>query len=243
MEHVVLLSAATFAAGFLRGVTGFGFALAAVPIYSLIVPPIFAVVLAQILQVAAAPVDLVQNRKILDRRALRLLILGALPAVALGALLATRLSPDLLRLVIAGLVLMGLGALMADIKLPAGRRPALMAGACAGLLAGLAAMPGPPAVAYFLGRGTDKRVSRASLLVFFAFTALVALVFVALSSDVLSWAVAGAAALAWPALMAGTWAGSKLFERLGDGSYRRAALGVLLVSALMTGAKGVQGLL
>ncbi|MBT8153797.1 sulfite exporter TauE/SafE family protein [Epibacterium ulvae] len=243
MDHVFLLSAATFAAGFLRGVTGFGFALAAVPIYSLIVSPIFAVILAQILQVAAAPVDLVQNHKIIDRRALGLLILGSLPGVVVGALVATQLSPDLLRLVIAALVMLGLVALMAKIKLPGGRGPALVAGSCAGLLAGLAAMPGPPAVAYFLGRGTDKRVSRASLLVFFAFTALAALSFVALTSDVLEWSMGLSAALAYPALLLGTWAGTKLFERLGDGSYRTAALGVLLVSALLTGAKGLQGLL
>ncbi|MQQ09060.1 TSUP family transporter [Epibacterium sp. SM1979] len=243
MDHVILLSAASFAAGFLRGVTGFGFALAAVPIYSLIVSPIYAVLMAQILQVAAAPVDLVQNRRHIDRQALGRLVIGSVPGVVIGALIATQLSPDLLRLVIAALVLLGLFALMAKVTLPDGRGPALIAGSCSGLLAGLAAMPGPPAVAYFLGRGADKQVSRASLLIFFAFTATVALGFVAATSDVLSWNIGLSAALSFPAMMAGSWGGTWVFQRLGDGSYRKAALGVLLLSALMTGGKGLMGLL
>jgi uncharacterized membrane protein YfcA len=243
MPDIVILAAATLAAGFLRGVTGFGFALAAVPLYSLSVPPLQAVILAQMLQIAAAPVDFMQVRRHVDRRALGLLCAGALVFTPVGAFFALRLPADVLRLAIAVVVLMGLVALLARFTVPGGRVATMIAGAMAGLLGGLAAMPGPPAVAYFLGRGTDRRVSRASLLLFFAFTACMALGSLALASDVLRWEMLTRAAAAWPLMILGTWAGTRLFERLGDGHYRIAALAVLFVSALLTGAKGLAGLL
>lgn len=239
----MILAAATLAAGFLRGVTGFGFALAAVPLYSLSMPPLQAVILAQMLQIAAAPVDFLQVRRHLEGRTLALLCAGALVCTPIGAFFALRLQPDLLRLLIAVVVLMGLVALLARFTVRAGRGPAMVAGAVAGLLGGLAAMPGPPAVAYFLGRGADKRVSRASLLLFFAFTACVALGSLAIASDVLHWDMLLRAAGAWPMMILGTWAGTRLFERLGEGHYRKAALAVLFLSAILTGAKGLAGLI
>ncbi|WP_131505607.1 sulfite exporter TauE/SafE family protein, partial [Limimaricola cinnabarinus] len=85
MGDLELLALATVAAGFLRGVTGFGFALAAVPFYSLSLPPVEAVIMAQMLQIAAAPGDLIRHRRAIDARALRLLCAGALVCTPPGA--------------------------------------------------------------------------------------------------------------------------------------------------------------
>ena len=243
MPDIVLLAAATLAAGFLRGVTGFGFALAAVPLYSLSVPPLQAVILAQMLQIAAAPVDILQTRRHVEWRTLGMLCAGALICTPIGTLIALRLPVEVLRLAIAGVVLLGLVALWARFRVSEGRGPAMVAGAMAGLLGGLAAMRGPPAVAYFLGRGVDKRISRASLLIFFAFTACVALSSLSLASDVLTSDLLLHAAIAWPLMILGTWGGTRLFERMGEGHYRSAAIGVLFLSAILTGAKGLAGLL
>lgn len=124
-----------------------------------------------------------------------------------------------------------------------GRGPAIAAGAIAGLLGGLAAMPGPAGVTYFLGRGVNKAVSRASLLLFFAFTACVALTSLLIGADVLRWSMVWGAALAWPFMQLGTSLGTWLFKRLGDGHYRAAALGVLFLTAIITGVRGITGLL
>lgn len=242
MDALLALSAATLAAGFLRGVTGFGFALAAVPLYSLSVPPLHAVVMAQMLQIAATPMDIRQNHRHVDRQALARLCAGALVFTPVGAYFAARLPPDVMRLAIAAAVLLGLAVLLSRVKVRDGRGPAVIAGGLAGLLGGLAAMPGPPAVAYFLGRDAGKAASRASLLLFFSFTAVVALAALAIGSRSLSWEMLLGAALCFPAMVAGNRLGAALFRRLGEGHYRYAALGVLLVSALLTGAKGLEGL-
>lgn len=243
MEIFAGLAAATFSAGFLRGITGFGFALAAVPLFSLSISPVHAVILAQILQIAAAPLDLYRHHNSLDRSALMPLCAGAVLLTPIGAVCATQLAPDVMRLAIALVVLFGLAALLFNLRIPVGRGPAVAAGAMAGLLGGLAAMPGPPAVAYFLGRGLDKSTSRASLLLFFAFTAALALLSIAAGSDLLDWPLLVKGTLCYPALLAGTALGGLVFQRLGEGHYRMAALGVLFLSALVTGLKGLTGLL
>lgn len=243
MGDLELLALATVAAGFLRGVTGFGFALAAVPFYSLSLPPVEAVIMAQMLQIAAAPGDLIRHRRAIDARALRLLCAGALVCTPPGAYVATRLDADVMRLAIAVFVLAGLAALLSRLRVPEGPGAAIAAGGLAGLLGGLAAMPGPPAVAYFLGRDTDRAAARASLLLFFAFTAAIALLSMTLGAQVLSWEMMRGAALLYPVMIAGTWMGTQLFRRMGEGHYRQAALAVLFVSALLTGIKGLGGLL
>lgn len=243
MGDIWVLFAATLAAGFLRGVTGFGFALAAVPIFSLVVTPIHAVVLAQMLQIAAAPVDIVANRRNIDRKSLALLCAGAVLLAPVGAYLATRLPPDVMRVTISAAVFLGLAALLLRVKVPAGRGPAIVAGAIGGLMGGLAGMSGPPAVAYFLGRGIGKDESRATLLLFFAFAAALALTALSIGSDAVTLVAFWGAVVSFPALMLGTWAGTWLFRRLGEGHYRTAALGVLFLSAMLSGIKGLTGLL
>ena len=237
------MSAAVCGAGVLRGLTGFGFALAAVPLLSLIVPPLEAVVMAQVLQLVMAPIDLVQNRAHVDRVALARLVLGAVVLVPLGVAVASFVSPDLLRLVIAAVVLAGLGAIISRVKIPDGRGPALAAGGLAGLFAGLAAMPGPPVIAYFLGRGSAPKVTRASSLMFFAFTASVALGTSLVLENGIQISVMLHAVLGLPALLLGTYIGTAIFHRLHDASYRNAAVAVLMISALITGVKGLAGLI
>jgi uncharacterized membrane protein YfcA len=243
MDHWIILPVATLAAGFLRGVTGFGFALAAVPLYSMVVPPQFAVIMVQILQIMVAPADIYHNRKVIDRHTLKLLFSGALIGAPLGALFATQLSADMMRIFIAVFVLLGVVAIAKKLTFRSGRRPAIIAGGIAGLLAGIAAMPGPAAVAYFLGTNADKATARASLLVFFAGTAVFVLTTVLLTTDIATMEMLYAATLSLPALLIGTYLGTLLFRRLGDGSYRMMALGVMLMTAVLTGIKGIEGML
>ncbi|MEM8570937.1 MAG: hypothetical protein AAGG56_08495 [Pseudomonadota bacterium] len=94
MEDILVLMSATLVEGVLVGLTEFGFALAAMPLYRLLVPRIYALVVAQSLQIAAAPVDIVQKSWHIDCMALALLFGGALVGAPIVKLCATRLPPD-----------------------------------------------------------------------------------------------------------------------------------------------------
>ncbi len=175
MMLALVISAAVFGAAVLRGLTGFGFALAAVPAMSFVVSPARAVCIAIVLQCLVGLRDVVTMRALLDRNALGLLSIGALLGTPLGILALTQLSADAMRGGLGLVVGAGLIALIARVELAPGRGPALGAGVLSGLFSGLAAMPGPPAIAYFLGRAAPAVTTRASLMVFFFLTSLMAL--------------------------------------------------------------------
>lgn len=243
MTDLLFLGGAALMAGLLRGVTGFGFALAAVPLFSLVIPPLDAVLLALLLQILAAPLDLMRMRRGRAAPDLWPLCVGAMIFTPVGALLASSLSVDLLRLMIAVTVCLGLGALLSGVQIRSGPGPALATGVVAGLMGGLAAMPGPAAVTYFLGSGREKAETRAALLVFFAFAACLALLTLAVTSEVLSTRAVLRAGSLWPVMLLGTWLGTRIFDRLGDGQYRRAAIAVLAFSAAVCASRGLAGLI
>lgn len=242
LSDLGLLALAVFAAGVLRGVTGFGFAMAAVPLMSLVVSPVQAVLTAQVLQAVAVPVDLRRFRADLDRPALKRLMLGMLVGTPLGVWLLTSLPEAVMRLVIAGIVLAGLLALWAKIRLPDRRAVAWAAGGLSGLCAGMAAMPGPPAVAYFLGRDATPQATRASLMVFFGGTAILALSILALTRGI-DLMQAAQALLVFPVMLLGTRSGGWIFAAMDARLYRQAAMGLFFVTAVLAGARGVGGIL
>ena len=140
------------------------------------------------------------------------------------------------------LVAIGLAALLLKVRLDEGRRTAIGAGMVAGLFSGLAAMPGPPAIAYFLGTHTPAVNTRASLMVFFFLTSLVALPGLIWAGEIDRDSLLQAG-IALPALLIGTWVGGQAFKRLDEGGYRTAAIGLLAVTAALTAMRGIGGLL
>ncbi|MAZ25820.1 MAG: hypothetical protein CL868_01925, partial [Cytophagaceae bacterium] len=92
------------------------------------------------------------------------------------------------------------------------------------------------------GRAQPAACTRASLMVFFFVTALMALPGLYWSGQ-LSAGLFVQAVIAFPAMLLGTWAGGLGFRRLGEGGYRAAALLLLAAMALLTGLRGILGLL
>lgn len=235
----LVIVAVAFSA-FLRGMAGFGFALAAVPIVSLVLPPIEAVTIAVLLQVVVGLRDIFTLHGHVHKPSLIRLSLGSLVGTPLGILALTALSPDAARIWIAAAVLAGLTLLMR--YKPAEPRPhgglALIAGVASGAFSGLAAMPGPPAVAYYLGAGTNSVQTRASLLLFFFVAAVTAtpglMLAGAVTRDTL-WLTL----ISVPALALGTWGGTEAFRRLDNAQYRKVAIGVMAISAVLAGWRGL----
>ncbi|SFR14669.1 sulfite exporter TauE/SafE family protein [Poseidonocella sedimentorum] len=231
---------AVFFAAFLRGMAGFGFALAAVPIISLVLPPAEAVAMGVLLQIVVGFGDLRTHRGQIDAPSLTRLTLGSLVGTPVGLVALTALSPDAARILIAAAILVGL-ALIAR-KAPPEPRPhnalALVAGVASGAFSGLAAIPGPPAVAYYLGTGIDAVRTRASLLIFFFIVSVLAT-----PGLILAGAINGRtlwlSLVSIPALFAGTWLGTEAFARLDHGQYRRVAIIVMALSAVLAGWRGV----
>ena len=221
-----------FFAALLRGFTGFGFVMAAVPLLSLVLPPTAVVPLAILLQIEVGLMDLPTAVRVCDWRSLRWLIPGIFLGTPLGLLALTSLSVNGARLaigiLIAGaVILLGTGLRLAEHP---SRWVTLGVGVVSGAMSGLSGISGPPVMTYLLALPHSTAVVRATAIVFFAMTGAVALASMTERGLVTGREVVWSA-LALPALFAGARIGAWGFRRTQPRHHRATALTVLSVLA------------
>ncbi|MSO91678.1 MAG: sulfite exporter TauE/SafE family protein [Acetobacteraceae bacterium] len=226
-----------FAAGLLRGFTGFGLAMAAAPVLSLAMPPQQFVPVIVTLQLLTGAVDLPLLWRQADWRPILWLVVAMVVCTPLGLLALAYMSADAARLAIGLLIFAAIALLGRGLVLP--EHPArwitLLVGAISGVMNGVAAMAGPPAVVYFLALRCPTEVMRASTISYFFLTAAAAMVPMAWRG-LASWETTLWALIALPALLLGQWLGTLGFRRTNPDTHRRVALVTLTVLAsLLTG--------
>jgi uncharacterized membrane protein YfcA len=240
--HFLALIACVFAAALLRGFTGFGFAAAAVPMLSLLMPPAQVVPLVLLLQTAVGLPDLRAAARLCDWRSIRWLVVGMIVGTPAGLVVLHALSPATARLAIglllaAGVLMLAFGRRISE---PVSRPTTIAVGLASGIMNGLAAIPGPPVVAFFLAMPHPAGVVRASSIVFFAMTSATALAPLALHGAVgrteLIWA-----ALALPCLFGGSRLGARFFHHARPQHHRWTALAVLGALAVLLIARALSG--
>jgi hypothetical protein len=231
---IVVAVVAVFAGAVLRGFTGFGFALAAVPALTLVFDPVLAVPAMLLLQMLATFQSLPAAHRSIHWPALAWLVAGAVIGMPAGTALLATLPADIMRLLIGLVMLAAVAMLWRGFRFAhmPGVPARLGVGALSGVLSGAAALPGPPVIVFFLASPATAAVSRASLLAYFLFTAIGSMGF-ALAADLVGWATVVLALLLAPALILGNWVGEKLFQRAAGGGYRPVALAVLLAIGLV----------
>lgn len=241
----VLLAGAAmvFAAGTLRGYTGFGFSIAAVPLLSLLGTPATVVPIVLMLQLVVSANGIRAAARLSDRRSIGLLAGGALAATPVGLWALTELPDAVVRLTIAGTVsaavlVLGLG--LRPATAPSGPR-VLLFGVASGLFNGVAGMPGPPVIAYYLGAPIPAATARASMIVLFTLTSAFALVpLLALGRLHVGYCLLAAAALpvVWLGSSLGAWLHARSLER----TYRTAGLTVLAATAALAAVRAISSI-
>jgi hypothetical protein len=222
-----------FTASVLRGFTGFGFGLSAVPLLSLALPPTMVVPFVTVLQVLVGLSGLRAAWRIADWRTVLGLGPGLIVGVPLGVLALTELPVQGVRLAIGVLIAVSVAILGCRLRLPPrpSRAVTFVAGMVSGMMNGLASMGGPPVVIYLLAMSQDAAAVRASSIVYFLFAAILTTIPMAarglVSREVLLWSAA-----AVPVLVVGSALGNWAFNRAGPHYHRLTALVVLSVLAV-----------
>jgi uncharacterized membrane protein YfcA len=227
-------------AAVLRGFTGFGFALAAVPLASLVLPPSRTVAAVLVMQLAVGLRDCVMEWRQADRRGVGLLSLGAAAGLPLGVAALALTPAPLVRAALGLLVLVAVALTWRPRPAAGVARAGVTAGTgfVSGMFHGLAAMGGPPAVAYFLAYEPRVAVMRSSLMVYFPIVSLLGLPMVH-AAGLLDQAAIVLGLAGMPLMIGGGWLGAWAFRRFGTRSYRPLALGALLVTAAASIARAV----
>ncbi len=205
-----------FAAGFIRGFTGYGFGIAAVPLMGFLMPPDIVVPLVLLLQALVGLHGLGSATTSCDIKSVFPIAIGAALATMPGLALTFHLPPADLRLAIAIVASGSVTALFAMRRtLPTagqrGRSNSLLVGLLAGLANGMAAMPGPPIVTYYLRAGLPAARMRANLVVCFALISAVSVV-CTLAYDVRGLQPLVLTGVTAPAVLLGSRAGTCAFH-------------------------------
>ena len=163
------------------------------------------------------------------------LVFLALSSEFLGVLQLLMMSGEMVTMVFFMVMFMpDPGGLMGMDMTHEKRRSATVAtGALSGLLGGSTGLSGPPVLFLYLSGAEPVARMRASFIVFFAWVDVVALTAFAVSGALGGDALALAAALAAPYLLAAL-TGARVFEGTGEALYRRIALAVLVAVAVVS---------
>ena len=223
-----------------QAVTGFGFALVAVPLLALVIDPRTAVVAVTTIGLALSTSAASRERAHVRWSASVAVSLAGLVGMPAGLLLLSAVDERVLSLVIAVVVLTFAALLRMQVRVPPGRKVELAAGVTSGALLAATGMNGPPLVMAFQAMGLPPREFRATLQA--AFTAQAAMVVIGL---VLTHQFTGTSltvcVAAVPALVIGWLLGDRLFRRLSTKQYQSIVFVTLLLSGAITLVRAVLG--
>lgn len=222
---VALLAAA--AAGFVRGLAGFGLSVVLVPVLQLAIAPSAAVLVGLISLFLIGLTDLGRIRRDADRSAIPISVL-ALASMPLGLWALTTLPVEWARVLIA---LVSLGAFVLVVvplgKIAMPRKPAMgLSGFFTGFFGGFAGMPGPGMAPFYLRGRLEPAAARASMMaIFLVVTPISAGVF--LWQGVGGWEEVELSLLLLPAVLVGDWFGHRAFGRVSKTQWQVATALVL----------------
>jgi hypothetical protein len=235
LSSLALLAITALIAGLARGFSGFGAALIFVPLASAITSPQMAAPLLLVVDgVVAAPLIPAAWRRA-DRTEVAVMAIGAAAGIPAGVWALTHLPPLTLRWIIVGLALIMVLLLASGWRYrgtPAKPVTAIV-GALSGIFSGVAQIGGPPVVSYWLGGQAPPETIRANIILFFAASAVIALVFYG-QSRLLGLDILILALLIGPGYGLGLWLGSRMFGWANPDTFRRACLALIAAALVLS---------
>jgi uncharacterized membrane protein YfcA len=229
---IALLLIGALAGGFASGLTGFGTALMALGIWLYVLQPSMAVTLVLICSVIAQAATLPQMWRSFDLTLVWPFVIGGLLGTPLGTLLIAHADPRDFKLTVGAFLLVFPVALYFSRPMAftiGGKLADAAVGFAGGILGGLAGLSGPLPILWASVRGWSKD-ERRGIFQIFNIAVLSAALCLQAASGLLAREAVWLAALAFPATLAGSWIGARLYHVLSDRNFRDIVLGMLFLS-------------
>jgi uncharacterized protein len=243
VETLVPLLGISLAAGLIQGLSGFGSALVAVPLFVLLLPVETVVPLMALLGGTVSLLNVMHLRTALRLTGLGRLLVGYLIGTPLGLVFLTR-APEAVVLGILG-VLISAYALLSL----AGRQPRprwlrewrVTLGMASGALGAAFSTNGPPVILHVAAHPEWGAERQKATLVLFLLAAGVVTIAGHGVSGLITPEVLFLYLWNTPTLLAGTLAGAWLYGRLGEHDYRRLVFALVLVTGVLMVGRSVAG--
>lgn len=220
-------------------VSGFGFALMAVPMMGLAVDLKTAVVVSTICGTGSNTFQAIKDGRSRDDRLVRLLVAASFLGMPFGIVVLDRVELDALRVAIGIFVLLALVSVMKEHgSSSAGGRPLeFVAGFLSGVLATSTSTNGPPLVLLLRSRGLAPEVFRATINTVFSVVSITSIATFAVAGKITATTLF-ATVVALPGLACGMYAGARLRGALSPEAFWRLVallLAATAVSSILTG--------
>jgi len=237
--HWILLHCVVFCAALVQAATGFGFGLIAVSVLLIVLNSSAAIQVSIMLSLLIALILVPSLRSFVDRRLLRLFVIGAGVGVPLVGVVIFLVIDLILLKVLTGLVVMisvlfitgRVGGRANMLSTPSSRVRDLTVGIMAGIMNASLAIPGPLPVARMVRLGATPETIRATILALFVFSYPVAITLQALMAGVSPATLKVTAALI-PATLVGILIGRILASRITERMFIRITVVLLTATSL-----------
>ena len=230
---LAVLHFAALLSGIVRGFSGFGTALIFLPLAAPILGPFGALLALVVMDIFGPLPNLRRAWRVVDKGDLARLLIGCAVLLPVGLWLLTQVDPEVFRYAVSLLALVMLTILMLELRYRGRVRRAMVTGigCAAGFLGGIAGLPGPAVILFYMSRALPVEVIRATITLFlFGFDILLLLILTGMGRMTWEIAVLGLA-LAVPNLI-GNWLGGRIFDPDKEQVYRYAAYAAIALAAL-----------
>jgi uncharacterized protein len=219
--------------GLVRGTTGFGAAMVMTPPLALLIGAKSAVPVTLLLETFAAIPMLPAAARIARWRVIAPISAAALLTVPLGGWLLAAAEPHVLRMMIAGTVIVFSLALLSGRRYQGAPRTgtSVALGALSGCMLGATSIGAPPVILYLLSGPDAAAVTRANLTLYVVVISAAGLVMLAVRGLMPVDTLRLAAWLALP-FIAGVLLGTRLFAQFSDQRFRQFTMVFMLLVAI-----------
>jgi uncharacterized membrane protein YfcA len=237
--ELILLSVVTFFAATVQAATGFGFGLIAVSALLIALNSVAAIQVVIIVTLLMSCLHWPKLKKFVPGNTMKWLVSGCVFGFPLGIYLLSILDLEVLKAVIAILIIMiSLQNIWMLLNTKSrtegkgrGQTPGAMVGVgfASGVMASSMAMPGPAVMLYLSRTALQKNEIRATILSFFVFSyaGALAMQFMWVGIELQTWTTA---AVLSPAAIFGVIAGEMISQRINQQFFKAIVLAILLVT-------------
>jgi uncharacterized protein len=231
---LVMVTVAVFAAAFVQVLSGFGFALLAMPLMTLAISTKEAVVISTLLGAGITVFQAWHSRAAVDRQIARRMVIGAYAGMPLGLWVYIAVDEQVLRAMLGVSVLIAVVLLAGRISLAhVGNGLDFGSGFASGVLNTSLSTNGPPLVFVLQARQLGPDAFRGTINTVFACCNVLGIALFVLAGKVHHDGVL-AAAVALPALIAGQLLGFPLRRHVTGERFRVLVLGLMVLAAVTT---------
>ena len=230
---LVIILCAALIGGIVRGFSGFGTAMIFLPLASPYLGPFGAIIALTIMDIFGPLPNLRRAWQAVDKADLARLLLGCALVLPIGLWLLSRSEPELFQYLVSLISLTMLAALILGLRYRGrvGRTMVAAIGGAAGFLGGIAGLPGPAVILFYMSRPLPVVVIRATILLFlFGFDFLILGYLTGMGR--VSYSSIGVGVLLAIPNMAGNWLGGWVFRPEREKLYRFTAYAVIASAAL-----------